>query len=224
MRRLLPATLLVLTVPWLSLNCGDNDSNEDEGGGAAGRAQGGDAPSSGGRANSGGSVGEGGNGGEGNAPSSGGQSSSGGQTASGGEGGSLNSCAESTNCCELDDPTCEEGWESACTGDVGAWHYCCDAPSGVRRSCNFSGDIMTRIDEVCLDCDGKSFGIDACDCFEGLEECHVRTVPLLMVCDDEQGDTVCKNSEAGYTIDCSARPDRYVTCVCDPDAIVVTTE
>ena len=224
MRRLLPATLLVLTVPWFSLNCGDNDANEDEGGGSAGRAQGGDAPSSGGRANSGGTAGEGGNGGEGNAPSSGGQTSSGG---AGGEGGSSNSCAESTNCCELEDPTCEEGWESVCSqsGNWNETHYCCDAPRGIRQSCNFSGDIMTRIDEVCLDCDGKSFGINACDdCFEGRDECHERTVPTPMICDDEQGDTTCKNSEAGYVIDCSARPDRVVQCVCNPDAIVVTTE
>jgi hypothetical protein len=175
-------------------------------GGSAEGVAGGNAGSAGSAGSDGTGVGAGGAAG-GNATGNAGSDAGG----SNGTGGACTASPEPTNCCDPEDPPCEDGWELGCYGDVAAPYYCCDTAMGARRSCTNDLDNYYYDDVVCLDeCTGKSFGTTDCsECiFEGMPACAGDGG-----CDFD--DTVCANTSAGYVLDCSPGSQSLV-CVCDP--------
>ena len=221
------AVLLTLGLALALTHCGDSDDsstptgNAGSSGEAGESAEGGDSSSAGSTASpGGGSDGEGGTpssnagstgepqgGAAGGSPTGNAGSDAGG---SDGTGGACTATPEPTNCCDPEDPPCEENWEIECYGDVATPYYCCDSAMGARRSCTNDLDYYYYDDVVCLnECTGKTFATTDCS------ECIFEGMPA---CTNDGGcelDTVCANTSAGYVLDCG--PDsQSLVCVCDP--------
>jgi hypothetical protein len=219
------AAFVALTLAFPLSHCGGDDGspegNDPAAAGASG--DGGDA-TNGGASSAAGATSQGG-GDDGGATGNGGASSgagSGGETSAGatsggaagtgtggdGAGGDCSTTPDPANCCDPEDPPCEEDWELVCYNDWNTDHYCCDAIAGIRSRCSYDGDFYSGSDEVCLDeCTGKSFGTGSCDaCLTGRPACGPLGCGL---------ETECEDAAAGYALECNN--GRSVICTCDPD-------
>lgn len=208
-RRVRAARVVVWTGLGITLafaGCDSDDVNSDGDGGDAGapndRGSGASGDGSGGGEPAGGSSGTGGA-----SSANGGVAGIGGAECLGGE--------DSTNCCDPGDDPCPEDWPNCVFG--GGIEYCCDAEAGVRRGCYNVSDWIELPDEVCLDCDGRSFGAGGCDecTVAELPECEVFEAPGVTFRHCALGDDICKASDAGFVIDCASGA---ILCTCDPDA------
>lgn len=183
---------------------GDDATSSDAGHDAGGTAGDTGGTGTGGRA-TGGSAGQalGGNGGNGASSGAG----------AGGSGGQTTSCELKTGCCAAGDPPCIDG----CPLDA---DFCCDVSMGARIQCNAAIDYTAV---VCLDCDGQSFGTQACS-----TSCVVGTDPP---CSDDTWDDLCStggsahcsDTTAGYRAGCYSADGgslfhSYISCTCDPDS------
>jgi hypothetical protein len=212
------------------VRCGDDAkkaTTSDEGG----AAHGGEAPSSGGSGDVGETAGappsNGGMPGSAGEPSSdGGMPSAGGAPSTSGApgaAGELNlagaGACEPADCCTSDQPTCEAGWDTDCSG-TGAYQTCCDPSSGIYRSCGYAGGGIERDVSVCVnDCTGKSYGVSACTCL--VEQDPGCDTDWSAEC--SSGQVFCSDFTAGYRLSCVEDGNNRtveVECVCDPDAII----